>query len=139
MLAWATSAAVTLPFVGPFVIISSASSLAKTSFPPSRSDARAEILSLALVILCLQLSLQQQIISLVRQALLLATHFRVTVTAARQHLVPWVLQSVPRGLRRVSQAAILRASLWPVIQVGAISLANSLDTLDSRKGGGVKI
>ena len=135
MLVWATSPAVTLPFVGPFVIISSASSLAKTSFPPSRSDARAEILSLALVIL----SLQHQIISLVRQALLLATHFRVTVTAARQHLVPWVLQSVPRGLRRVSQAAILRASLWPVIQVGAISLANSLDILDSRKGGGVKI
>jgi len=135
MLVWATSPAVTLPFVGPFVIISSASSLAKTSFPPSRSDARAEILSLALVIL----SLQHQNISLVQQALLLATHFRVTVTAARQHLVPWVLHSVPRGLRRVSQAAILRASLWPVIQVGAISLANSLDILDSRKGGRVKI
>ncbi len=106
MLAWATSPAVTLLFVGPLLIISGASSLAKTSFLPSRSHARAEILSLALVIL----SLQHQIISLVRQALLLATHFRVT--AARQRLITWVLQSLPRGPSRVTQPVNLRASPW---------------------------
>ena len=76
--------------------------------------------------------LPYQFISLVQQALLLATLF--TITAARHHVIPLLLQSIPRGPCRITQPVNLRACPWPAIQAGAISLANSLDTLDSRTG-----
>ena len=81
--------------------------------------------------------LSYQIMCLVQQALLLATLIRVT--AARHHLLPWLLQTVPRGPCRVSQPVNLRATPWPVIQAGALPPGNCLDTLESKKGGAARM
>ena len=77
--------------------------------------------------------LPYQFISLVQQALLLATLF--TITVARRHVIPLLLQSVPRGPCRVTQPVNLRASPWPAIHPGRRDFStHSLRILESRTG-----